>query len=214
MRALNITTIIRISFSTIIYMALAISFAVLTTGCPGDKKSGVANTAGPGPYGGCPTCSETNILYSAVGRSSFNNAELSGTLHGVNYNTSTVGDHYTGEVSFIGTFVLGTALTNFIPGCEIPAGRYAVNTTQTGTMDGIGTVWSLQADALGPVHLRVTLNKAMFDQLSPAVVACDGGTYFQKITYGEFLIERADVNCGYPQLITFVSPQNVPIQCL
>lgn len=183
MKTLNYKSLIRISFSVVLYTAFALMIAVANVGCGGDDGgNNRRNNYFPGgnfPGGNCVSCVPTNIIHSALGSDlNGNSAEI--TFYAAyGYGNYNGGSPYTGGGTYMGP-VEAQGYLNIVNGsgsgfCQIPPGQYMVQSIGAGQMDWSGLIYGMQLEAYnnytnnGYGHLQLEIEYASFVDLTPAV---------------------------------------------
>ncbi len=164
--------------------------ALTLVACGSDKKKGGTARSGNNIVGGqpgqtCSGCSNSNRLYTAMGRTG-SGVDLIMELYAADQAVDTnlannfAGGYYTGPVDGLGRLYVATGLSCGFgnTGGAIPRGIFDVRVLSHGHMSGSGLISGMQAVAVGggyEVYMR--LKQASFLTVSPQMRGCDGYDY-------------------------------------
>ena len=148
--------------------------------CGSKKDNGaVARPGGPGyvgPGGGiCSGCNETNLLYSALGRSSVG-IEMEMDFFAINTTATNVyGGYYSGPVAAAGRM---TVVGGSLGYCSIPRGIYDIQTLNgsQGYVDQSGLVRGLRMRAIGN-SVEVIMIQDFTSFINGSLRSCSGEIY-------------------------------------
>ena len=218
MRALNKKTMKK-STRLLLFSMAALMIGVFNTGCSGKKSGGKRGATVPGQIGtGCPSCTSTNLLYQALGRTG-TGIEMAANFFATDTTTNVNGNngYYSGSVGIQGTVYVANGNVGYggYDYCSsIPLGVYSINMVSPGTMDGVGTITGIDVELTGPALIRMRLGEAYFSQLTPTVQSCNGQFYGTQIIFAQWQIQSLNnYNCQYGPIIGFAGA-NQPRQCI
>lgn len=200
-----------------LFAGLLFVFAVVATGCGGDKKSGgggpvSGRTPTDGQYQGCPSCPQvSDYLGSAVGYTQGGAANMDIGLEmfgGFDAAGGATAGNYQGPMVANG-FLEVRSYNGYSGGCQIPAGYYELHTVAEGQWTGNNGTWDftgLRMEAVGPRRVLLTVDYGVRKTPNQTVVGPDGREY-EFGFMGQVTLEKSDnVACGSywgPESFTF-----------
>ena len=84
--------------------------------------------------------------------------------------------------------------------CDIPPGRYSVESTQAGTVTGSGLLTQMELQAFGPVEVKMGVNSFSFISVEPELQSCAGHGYGKEIVGRIAVLEADGKDCGFKVL--------------